>query len=156
MTTRPRARKRRFIWQLRDATGRLGTAPDPGRPGAVPDEGELPVRGGIDHRVDEPRLERVGRLVAVQEVPLLDGPLDRPAGGVTVQVLDPDVVREQPRDAALEPVELRESVLADRDEEVDAQVLVVDDLRELLRERPLAFLVGVVEEVVLELVEDHE
>ena len=56
---------------------------------------------------------------------------------------------------ALEDVELRERVLADREQEVDAQVGAVDDRGKLDGERAGAVLVRVVEEVLLGLVEDH-
>ncbi len=71
-------------------------------------------------------------------------------------MLDADVVGEQARNRTLEAVELREGVLPDRQQDVHAQVGVVDDRRELAREGARAVLVRVVEEVVLELVQDDE
>src|SRR5204863_82109 len=67
-----------------------------------------------------------------------------------------DVVREQGGDAALEAVELRPGVLAQGEDEVDVQVGLVDQARELDREGAVAVLAFVVEEVLLELVEHDE
>ena len=71
-------------------------------------------------------------------------------------MIDAQVVVEQLRDLPLEDVELRERVLADRDEEVDAKVGLVHSLDECAREAPLVALAAVIEEVLLELVEDDE
>jgi hypothetical protein len=71
-------------------------------------------------------------------------------------VLEPEVVFEEARDLALEAVELRERVLAQRDEEVDAEARGVDGTREIASEAVVRVAVGVVHEVLLELVEDDE
>ena len=70
-------------------------------------------------------------------------------------MLEAEVRAEKVANPALEAVELRVGVLADRDEEGHPQVVAHDRARELEGEGPLAVLVGVVEEVLLELVE-HE
>jgi hypothetical protein len=71
-------------------------------------------------------------------------------------VVDADVVVEERGDAVLEAVELRPGVLAQREDEVHAQVGLVDEPRELGREGALALLGRLVEEVLLELVEHDE
>ena len=86
----------------------------------------------------------------------LDRPFDRPAGGRLVEMLEAEVRAEEVANASLEAVELRVGVLADRDEEGHPQVLAHDRARELESEGSLAVLVGVVEEVLLELVEDEQ
>ena len=99
-----------------------------------------------DDRVDELWLDRELRVISGQApVVLGDRPLDGLARAVGIEVLDSHVVREQLRDAALESVELGPRVLADGDEEVHAEVRVVDDPRELAVECPFAALVRVVE-----------
>jgi hypothetical protein len=111
----------------------------------------------VDHGLGQRRLERVRRLVRRQAaVPFLDRAVDRVPRGRAAEVVDPNVVCEQARDPALEAVELRPRVLSDREQEVHPQVRVVDDLRERARERLLAVVLAVVEEVLLELVEDDE
>ena len=80
----------------------------------------------------------------------LDRPEDRPLGGLTIQPVQPKRVAEEVRDLRLERVELRESVLANADQEVGAMFPVADDLGELLEGAATL----VVEEVLLELVED--
>ena len=87
------------------------------------------------------------------------GPSIASRAAVDVEVVDAEVVREQQRDVPLEVVELGPRVLADREQDVHAEVRVVDDRRELGGEtrEPLAVaLVGVVLEVLLELVEHDE
>ena len=124
---------------------------------AVPHERDAARRRRVDHPLDETGPELVRRLRGRQAaVPLAQRPLDRVAGRFAREVLDAHVVREEARDASLEAVELRERVLADREQDVDPQVRIVDDRRKLARERASAVLLGVVEEVVLELVEDDE
>ena len=84
------------------------------------------------------------------------GSSDRRARGVAVEVVDAQVVVEQVRDAPLEAVELRERVLAQRDEEVHAQVGSLTIARTRRRTCPARRSSRVVEEVLLELVEDDE
>ena len=71
-------------------------------------------------------------------------------------MLDAQVVVEQARHSTLEAVELREAVLAQRQDEVHAQRRVVDDIDELAREGAGPVVGRVIEEVLLELVEDDE
>jgi hypothetical protein len=123
-------------------------------------EGQPPTGGRGEHCIDERGLDRE-RLRAVVErpVPGLDRPLDRLARAVEVEMVDPDVVREERRDVPLEAVELGPRVLADREQHMDGQARVVDDPRELSRESGQSLvvaLVGVVLEVLLELVEHDE
>src|SRR5207244_1341812 len=75
---------------------------------------------------------------------------------VAVEMLDPDVAREDVRDVVLEDVELRVRVLADRDEKVGAEAAAVDGPRELARERSVAVGAAGVEQVFLELIEQDE
>ena len=123
-------------------------------------ERQATARRRGEHRLDERRLD-LERLLALGQraVPGLDRPLDRLARGLEVEVVDADVVRKQRRDVPLEAVELRPGVLADREQDVHRQARVVDDPRQLGREARQALvvaLVGVVLEVLLELVEDDE
>jgi hypothetical protein len=74
---------------------------------------------------------------------------------LSIEMVDPEVIVEEPGDIALEPVELREGVPPDRDQEVRARG-AVDRPRQLPRQRVLADLVVVVEKVLLEVVEDDE
>ena len=71
-------------------------------------------------------------------------------------VIDLQPVLEQVRDPALEAVEPRERVVANREEEVCPQLGPVDRVRKLGVERAGPALVVVVEEVLLELIEQHE
>jgi hypothetical protein len=120
-------------------------------------EREVARRCRVDHRLDECGLERVRRLLRRKPaIPLVDRALDRVVSGRPAQMFDADVVREQARDAPLEAIELRQSVLTDREQEVHSEVGLVHDSRELACEGALTGLVRVVEEVVLELIEDDE
>jgi hypothetical protein len=82
----------------------------------------------------------------------LQGALDGRSGRLAVQVSEPEVVLEQMRDVALEPVQTREGVLAYRQEDVQIEVPCAEDLAELDGQ---SFVGRVVEEVLLELVEDQ-
>ena len=115
-------------------------------------------RCSVDHRLDQIGLEPVRRLARRQAtVPFGDRVLDRLARGRAVQVLDTDVVREEAGDPPLEAIELRPGVVADREQDVDAEVRRVDDRSQApSRSRQPPSLVAVVEEEVLELVEDDE
>ena len=72
-----------------------------------------------------------------------------------IEVADPVVIGQEV-DPALEPIELGQAVLADRDHEVRAQVAPRHRLRELAGERPLAVTPRVIQEVLLELVENEQ
>ena len=74
--------------------------------------------------------------------------------GDAIEPVEPQRVREQARNAAGEAVELRERVLAQRDEDVDA-VGGGEQCRQRLCERARAPVVSVVQEVLLGLVEDE-
>ena len=87
---------------------------------------------------------------------LLDRLDDRVAGGRPAEMLDVEPVREERRDPSLEAVEPGEGVLADRDEEVDRKLAPVDGPRELDGEGAFAVLVRTRDEVLLDLIEDHE
>ena len=117
-----------------------------------------PSGSSLDHRSTSAASTTYGSSPGGRRlVPLADrARRSPPAPPARLEVLDADVVREQARDAALEAIELRPGVLADREQEVHAQVGLVDESRELDRERAVAVLVLVVEEVLLELVEDDE
>src|SRR5207253_8778597 len=80
----------------------------------------------------------------------LDRPENRSASACAVEMVEPQVVPEEVRDAALERVEFRERVLAQAEEEVCPQPRLADRRRELRGKR----VVLVVEEVLLELVGD--
>ena len=121
-------------------------------------EDDVPGPDVPDHRLDELGLDLVRRVApsAEQLVVRLDRLDDRGGRGLLVEVLDAEVAGEEVEDPALEAVELRVRVLAERDQEARAQLLAVDRPRELDREGARPVLVGVVDEVLLELVEDDE
>ena len=79
---------------------------------------------------------------------------DRSPSGTSLEPVEPQRVPEQVRDASLERVQARQRILADPDEEVDAQPGSAQRFRQFLRERSGAAFVLVIEEVLLELVED--
>ena len=111
----------------------------------------------VEHVVHEVGLDRVLPVTVGKELVVpLHGPLDRPPGGRLVEMLEPEVRAEEVADPSLEAVELGVGVLADRDDEAGAQVLAHHRPRELESECSVAILVGVVEEVLLELVEDEQ
>jgi hypothetical protein len=108
------------------------------------------VEHGVDElrlRIPRPRRGRPG---------LPDRTLDRLASGLAPERLDPEVVVEEPRDRALEAVELRHRVLAQRDQQVHSGPRTARGGLELRRERRAAVAGRVVREEVLELVQDHE
>ena len=111
-----------------------------------------PRRNLIEHRLDELGLGAVRLLVRFELVEPLQRANDRGARGDTIEVVEPDVVREEVRDLALEKVELRQRVLADPEQDVHAQARLGHELGQPLRERALGI---VVEEVLLDLVEDQ-
>ena len=120
-------------------------------------EDDLPRPDVLDHRLDELGFDRVLLLARGEQLVVrLDRLHDRSGRRLLVQVLEAEVAGEQVRDPPLEAVEHRVRVLAERDQEVRPQVLAVDGPRELDRERARAVFVGVVDEVLLELVEDDE
>ena len=123
------------------------------RPGPQRDLAEAQV---VEERVDQLRLELDPLGLWPQPVPGVDRPDDRPGGRLLVEVADADVVVEQVGQAALEPVQPGQGVLADGDQEVGQDVPVVDDQGELLGEGVGALLIGPVQEVLLELVEDDQ
>ena len=84
----------------------------------------------------------------------LDGSNDRRLRPPPVETVESERVREQARHAASEPVELRERVLTQRDEDVDPQRRG-EHRRQGLGERVLARVVGVIQEVLLRLVENQ-
>ena len=71
-----------------------------------------------------------------------------------VEPVEPQRVREEPRDPAREAVELRQRVLAQRDEHVDTRG-AAEQLPGVPRRRTRAGVVRVIEEVLLGLVEDE-
>ena len=115
-----------------------------------------PPSRGVDHRVNERRLDRVVLGLGQPAVPLLDRSLDRLPCRVGGELLDPQVILKQPGDPVLEAVELRPRVLTDRDHEMHPQIDVVDDRREHVGKRAGTVLIRVIEKVVLELVEHDE
>lgn len=93
---------------------------------------------------------------ALEPIELLDRPHDRLARGLTVEALDAEVVVEQVRDPALEAVESCQLVLADRDQEVRAEVVAAECPRQLSGDRPRPAILAVVQERLLELVENDQ
>ena len=110
----------------------------------------------IQHPADQLRLGRPRLLVCEQLVVAPERLQDRRLGLADAQVPDAHVVLEQVGDAALEPVQPGQRVLADGDQEAHRQVGPVDRRRELGGEAARAVLVPVVEEPLLELVQDHQ
>ena len=111
----------------------------------------------IEHGVDERGLDRDRGVTRSQLVEPLDRLDDRIGGGGPVQVVEVQEVAVDVRHPTLEEVaHARVRVLADRDEEVRAQVGPVDAARQVVSE-PISFSrAGVVEEQLLELIEDHK
>ena len=138
----------RYGASIRGAVGVLGAL-----------DGSCAAHGGLDlpgsdlvqHALDELGLDGDRRARELGEA--LDGADDRGAGGLAVQAVEPKRVREQAGDATGEAIELRQRVLAERDEHVDA-VRRREDGGQHRVERPRAGVVGVVEEVLLRLIED--
>ena len=131
----------------------------PGRDGAgaVRRRATFPASHLVEHRFDERRLDR--HLLAGRRhrpVPLLERTLDRLRGQPPVEVVEPQVVAEQPGIAALEAVEPGERVLADRDQEVRGRRRRSQRARSSSQNEPSPSSSAVVEEVLLELVEDDE
>ena len=81
---------------------------------------------------------------------------DRLASLFAVERIDPQGVVKEAWDAALEAVELGHGVLANRDHQVNAEVRPLHELGKLLGEAALVEIMGVVEKVLLELVENQE
>ena len=79
---------------------------------------------------------------------------DRGSRSCSVEAVESKRVREQPGDAAGEAIELGEGVLTQRHEDVHAE-RSPEHSRKRLGERPGACIVGVVQEVLLGLVEDE-
>ena len=102
-----------------------------------------------ENGVDEDGLDFDG--CAAKSMESLDRPHDRRFPGSPIETVESKVVAEDVRDAPLETIELGESVLAERDQDVDPQ-----RLREHAGQRVLeGAALRVVEEVLLCLVE-HE
>ena len=80
---------------------------------------DLPCSDLVEHAFDELRLHGDGLAGELGEA--LDRTHDRRAGGLPVEPVEPERVREEARDPAGEAVELRERVLAQRDEDVDPE-----------------------------------
>ena len=106
----------------------------------------------VEDSLDEKRLDGDG-LARELGVPL-DGADDRRAGRLAVEPVEPESVREEAGDPAGEAIELGERVLAQRDEHVHAE-RSSQHCRKRLGERAGPGVVGVVEEVLLRLVEDE-
>ena len=110
------------------------------------------------HGLDELRLD-LDAAGLVRDEPVVRarvGPTIAARPAVRSSRVEAQVVREQVRDARLEGVELRERVLANAEQDVDAQAAAPAALRAARRSSvPGSALVLVVEEVLLELVEDE-
>jgi hypothetical protein len=113
---------------------------------------DLPGTDLVENPLDELRLDRHRAACELREA--LGRPQDRRPCSRAVETVESKGVGEEPRDAPGEAVELRERVLAQRDEDVHAGRSGQHG-RQRLRERRRAVVVGVVEEVLLRLIE-HE
>ena len=96
---------------------------------ALPDAGNL-----VEHRFDERGLH-LHRLPG-ELVPARYRTDDRRARGSSIEMLEPQLVREDRRQSRLERVELGERILAERDQHVHARVLV-HQLRQLVKQASL-------------------
>ena len=110
---------------------------------------QAPCGDLVEHHVDKPRLDLDG--AAHETVVSLNGTEDRHASRLPIEPVELEAVREQVRKAPLEAVEERERVIANADQNVHAHPATADDLGQLVRER----MIRLVDEVLLELVEDH-
>ena len=106
----------------------------------------------VQHALDEIGVDRHVLVGELGEA--LDRTDDRCASGLTVEPIEPERVPEETGDATGEAVELRQRVLAERHQHVDP-VRRREQRRQRLGERSRAGIVGVVEEVLLDLVEDE-
>ena len=103
-----------------DPAGRRFVRAQPAARGA---EVDLARGSLVEHFLDERRLD-LDRL-AGELVEALHGSHDRFSGGVAIEVVEPQVVREEVRNPALEAVELGECVVPQRDEDTDAKTRCV-------------------------------
>ena len=109
-----------------------------------PADGDL-----VEHSFDERRLDHDVR--ASERRQAFERAEDRALAGPAVEAIEAEVVAEDVRDQRLEPVELGQSVLADREEHVDSQRRSYE-----LGQLPLEGAgLRVVEEVLLGLVQDE-
>src|SRR5262245_31710350 len=124
-------------------------------PAAAVSQLDLPRRHLVEHGLYERWLD-LDSVVRGQLVETVDWPDDGLAPRGTVEVVEPQVVPEYVRDPALEAVELRQGVFADREQEARAQARPGDGLGEVLEEAVGLLAGAVVEKVLLESVEDDE
>src|SRR4029079_18812238 len=103
----------------------------------------------VEHRLDQLGLD--ANLLAGELVVALERPDDRLARAAPVEVIEPEVVREEVWYPPFEGVELGERILTQAEEEVRAEARFADRVRELVGEGATL----VVEEVLLKLVQDH-
>ena len=104
----------------------------------------------VEHRLDE-RVLRRERLPAELAV-AGERAEDRGAPGLAVEPVEPQQVREQLGNPAGELVELGQRVVAQREQDVDAQAGPAQELRQRRAQRPFE---AVVEDVLLEVVEQQ-
>ncbi len=124
------------------------------RPAVLRDDEAVPLHL-VEDGVDERRLDGHARPVLL--VVALDRLQDRLARAVAVQVVEVQEVRVDVREPPAEEVaEPGVRVLANRDEEACAEVGALHARGELVGERILPLVPRAVEEVLLELVEDHQ
>jgi hypothetical protein len=109
----------------------------------------------MQYGLDELGLGRNPLVFRDELVVPLERTLDRCPRGDSVEPVKSQRVPEQVRDAHLEGIELRERVFPDTQQEVDAQAAAPQRFGQLVHERARSAFVLVVEEVLLELVEDH-
>ena len=95
-------------------------------------------------------------VIVGEPVVALDRAEDRRARGGTVELVEAQVVGEEPGDPRLEPVELRQRIVARRQEHRHAQARLGDQHRQRVGEGSRARLVAVVEEVLLQPVQDEQ
>ena len=110
----------------------------------------------VEDGVDERRLDARPVRARYEVRPALERALDRLPGRRAIEVLEAQVVVEQVRDPALEPVEARDRVLADRDQDTERQVAAGEHAWQRGGEVVGVVARRVVDEVLLELVEDQE
>ena len=115
---------------------------------------KLPRAHLVNHLVDELGFD-VDPCVRSDETVVRSNRLeDRRSRGVGSQVLQAQIVREELGNATLESIEARQRVFADGEQDVDAEGFVVHHCRQVVDEG--IFVIRVVEEVLVELIEDQE
>src|SRR3954468_23526280 len=138
------------IWRFDPVSLVCADACDRSAPGTA----EIDAAGAdiTQDRGDERRLDRHALVGLDEGVVGLDRAEHRGFASLPIEAVHAERVREQAENAALESVELCQLILADPDKEVRPQAGPANRIAEVVGE---PFVSAVVEEVLLELIEDH-